>query len=69
MTRKHFEAIAAALAESKPGVWGQNAGPDMALETPMTRWARTCHNVADRIAPFNEAFNREKFLEACGCTS
>ena len=51
MTRKHFEAIAATIKNTKLSKPGRLA---------------LAHNMADTLAGANPRFNRTLFLEACG---
>lgn len=55
VTRKHFEAIAAALAK----VDARPLGSGHAHK-------ECCLNVAYALKKFNPAFNFEKFMDACG---
>lgn len=57
MTRKHFEAIAAAIAQEA------RIAPDPAafFQTRMV-----ASSIASSIAQFNPNFDREKFMDACG---
>lgn len=61
MSRKHFEAIAAALRASKPNAdLYPNDYPSMNAQ-----WIETVYQIADALATLNEQFNRERFLAAC----
>jgi hypothetical protein len=51
MSRKHFVALAAAIA---------------AIENKKARCI-AAERVADACRQFNSRFNRERFLRACGC--
>lgn len=57
MTRKHFQAIANEFSRAMETT--QNKGEDTAIEL-------LAEGVADRLAEFNPAFDRDKFLAACG---
>ena len=57
MTRKHFEAIAAMLAESKP-IWVGKAQSRI-------QWEADCNAMADVCQSFNSRFNKETFIKAC----
>ena len=57
MTRKHFKAIAAALAESQP-TWVRNAQSRI-------QWEKDCAAMADVCQKFNASFDRPRFMEAC----
>ncbi len=58
MRKKHFEAIAAALEFTRP------SGGD-ALE----QWRSCVEAVTLAVATSNPAFDRERFLKACGYAS
>ena len=57
MTKKHFNALAAALAGSKP-IPENN--------TPVSSWMNCCVAVADVCAQSKPNFDRSRFYEACG---
>lgn len=57
MTRKHFEAIAATLAQNKPATKRGNA---------YKVWRKTVIDMSDSVGQFNDYFNRPRFLTACG---
>lgn len=59
MSRKDFEAIAAALKGSLPS----DAEPDGDLAF---QHVNCCEAVADALANANPRFDRGRFLEACG---
>ncbi len=58
MTRAHFEALAAALLNQKPG---SNWNPNKRVQ-----WELDCKAVADVCGRSNISFKRDKFLTACG---
>ncbi len=58
MTRKHFNAIAAALAAARPPV-------DYYTRLENEQWRADCDAIADVCQGFNRAFNRDTFMEAC----
>lgn len=58
MTKKHFEALAAALKAEQPGTnWDPNKHVQYRLDV---------RAVADVCARFNPNFDRARFLKACG---
>ncbi len=59
MTRQHFRAIAAAIAETYT-----YAETDEAQDAI----ASTARHVASALARFNHHFDRDRFLTACGLT-
>lgn len=54
MTRKHFEALADALADARP----KTSAPICKMQ-----WDECVGGVADVCAQFNPNFDREKFIE------
>ena len=54
MTKKHFEALADALAKIRPPVWR--------TDSP---WNASVRAVADVCAEINPRFDRDKFVRAC----
>ena len=54
MTRKDFEAIARAFAQTRPGVVKMDGD-----------WARAMRAIADHCEESNPRFNRERFVNAC----
>jgi hypothetical protein len=58
MSRKHFNALAAALKAEKPGEnWSANKH---------VQWELDVKAIADTCAKFNPNFKLERFLAACG---
>lgn len=58
MSKKHFIALARELLACRP---------DNARSTKAGKaWIAACHAVADVSQHANPAFNRERFLTACG---
>ena len=64
MTRKHFEALAAALKDNRPAKDVQAFG--YAARFSEEQWLDGVGRVADVCARFNPYFNRARFLKACG---
>ncbi len=62
MTRKHFEAIAAAVRDAQ-GVSG-NTGDDLTVERATLH--RVAHALADACRRENPQLDRGRFLRACG---
>lgn len=68
MTRKHFNAIAAALKESNDDlVESITSDDDLWLLNRAHEY--TCYNIANVCAAENPNFDRKRFLEACGVQS
>ncbi len=63
MTRKHFIAIANAVNDSRPSE-GASDGLIMNIQAD---WI--AKNMADEFAKFNDNFDRDRFLVACGVTA
>ena len=61
MTRKHFRAIASALAECKPDVANIT---ETSLSSLIT-WKQTCESMARVCRSFNCGFDYCRFLKAC----
>lgn len=63
MTRKHFEALADALATSRPET------PSRTNDTrgigAYWQWINDVYAVANACARFNDAFDKERFVQAC----
>lgn len=70
MTRKHFEAIAAALKAEKPVTHDEDGfcgSCDFCDDSGARRtWRRSVLAVADVCGTFNHHFDRDRFLTACG---
>lgn len=64
MTKKHFDALAAALRDVRPEVSLLNYHALPRVD----QWRADCEAAADFCARFNPKFNRGRFLEACGVT-
>lgn len=70
MTKMHFEGLAIALKHAKP----ENNQPkgfkdklDTAIhDTLVMQWKTDCEFIAEACKSFNPAFNKERFLKACG---
>lgn len=63
MTRAHFENIARAMAEVRPSI---PTGMENTLGFASDQWERDCKAMARVCAASNPAFDRQKFLLACG---
>lgn len=67
LTRKHFQAITQNLREQRPNpAWVYTPDDRIGYTCADAQWTLDCRAVADALAQFNPAFNREKFLAACG---
>jgi hypothetical protein len=68
MTRKHFIALAAALADCKPDsrkdAWFDNTGPE--FQCAVDGWYDACWAVATTCRQFNGLFDLPRFMAACG---
>jgi hypothetical protein len=56
LTRQHFALIAATMQSNMPSVPGE----------ALRQWCSTVKALADTLATTNPAFNRQKFILACG---
>ena len=56
MTKKDYEALAQALAMTKPEIY---------LGAELGQWRTDVQAIADALQYDNPRFNRAKFLEAC----
>jgi hypothetical protein len=59
MTRRHFEALADALAEVRPD------DPHMCVALSIEQWEKDMEAVADVCEEANDNFDRERFINAC----
>lgn len=66
MTRKHFQAIADALRDSKPEPETDDPNVTIIYGAAYFQWRLTISNVARACAQFNPAFDRDRFLTAYG---
>lgn len=68
MTRGHFEAIARTLREERPDRdgtrWADGARDEWS--TTVLAFASLCHDSSNLTPNGNRAFDRERFLRACG---
>ena len=65
MTRKHFEALAAAMSEARRIItdrYGDDAGGDGGA---WDGWGIVQKEIADTLGQFNGNFDRERFDAAC----
>jgi len=60
MTKKHFEALAQALANSRPGT---DYEPDTGSR--LRQWLDDVDEIVEVLAGFNPLFDRARFVEAC----
>lgn len=68
MTRKHFNELAAELKHVKPDskyCEYDSDNPSFAGCAWM-QWKKDCEAIADVCRRFHPAFDRERFLKACG---
>ena len=62
MSKKHFEALAAALNETRPGFTGTRKD----CSDRMKVWFKDVDAITEVCAIFNPNFDRARFLAACG---
>lgn len=62
MTRKHFRAIADAVAEARRANDYDTTEPTAGIDAVDD----VARNLADSLRQFNPSFDRARFLEACG---
>ena len=60
MSKKHFEAIAAALVNQKPPISDEDF-----CEALMVQWQRDVLAMVGVCCMFNDNFDRSRFLSAC----
>ena len=67
MSKKHFNALAAALRQTRDALNRDHQGdsPDHARDVHRA-WRMTCRDVANVCAQTNPRFDRARFLAACG---
>ena len=66
MTKKHFEALAAALADCKP-ILSNDGSLNTALRFGEVQiWLDSVRSVATVCAQFSPKFDRARFFKACG---
>lgn len=65
MSRKHYEALAAALKVAKPSV-GFLETPKAYDAAALRAWEHACMAVMDVCHADNPRFNYERFGKACG---
>ncbi len=64
MTRKHFNAIAKALAFTRPTAAGRQKVSKRSKQ--WQQWARDVKALADICDASNDSFDRGQFYHACG---
>ena len=67
ITRKHFKLIAESLKDSTPEPRDFDT-PEM-YEVAAGQWRDCCKHVGGVLRQTNPAFNRDRFLDACGVES
>ena len=63
MTKRHFEAIAAALKGSKPAYSGTPGDPTHVL---LTQWRADVRSIADKLISSSAHSLASRFYAACG---
>jgi len=68
LTRKHFQTLAKALQGQKPNPAHVTSAPhdNEAFKACEAQWTLDCRAIASVCARENPAFDRAKFLRACG---
>lgn len=62
MTKRDFEAIAAALGAVRPWAWANEGDIGLGMSH---QWTRTVDAFAAALASTNPRFDRERFVSAC----
>ena len=65
MTRKHFKAIADALASNKPKLSDFGPAYENEYECQLGQWRADVMAMVAVCRQFNSNFNKNRFLEAC----
>lgn len=67
MTRKDFQALAQALKDQAPmQEWIKSPQDNPPFIAAQAQWTLDCRAVADVCGKMNPAFDRSRFLRACG---
>ena len=67
LTRKHFQALANALQSQRPNQeWVKTPEDRIGYTCAVAQWTLDCRAIADVCQRENPAFDRTKFLQACG---
>lgn len=66
MTRKHFVELARILKNMKPTDCVMTNDELARDEAKRELWENMCNQMADFCHTFNNNFNRQRFLSACG---
>jgi hypothetical protein len=63
LSRQHFQALADALYDSRPGRYGQVVAQGCAdgLAVAWSQWRDTRNHVATALRRFNSSFDRDRF--------
>ena len=56
MSKKHFDAIAQTFANTRPTELGEKRA----------QWTKTVEAIAYTLATFNDRFDSDRFIKACG---